>query len=205
MRPRRPGRRPPPPDPYGAARASRTRVWRTPGGARLVVWLLVFALGLAAAAFLAALLVTRDGDEPEVERTQTTATLPNVLGTQHVQAGARLERLGVVVDSFPIPGSARAGTVVAQSPGPGSEVGPGSLVRLDVSLGPGERAQVAVPDVTGRPARAARSRVREAALTVQTIVRDAPSREEVGEVLAQQPAAGTLAPALSQVHLYVGR
>lgn len=205
MRPRRFRRIPPGPDPYAAAQVSRTRVWRRgESAAPLALWLLLFALGVAAAVFLAVLLLTRDGGEEASERARTT-TLPNLLNADHVEAATRLEELGLVVDTFPVPADLGAGTVVAQSPGPASEVGPGSFVRLDVSLGPAAQAEVAVPDVTGARGREARRRLREAGFTVQTLLRDARSPEEAGTVILQQPAAGTRAPALSQVHLYVAR
>jgi beta-lactam-binding protein with PASTA domain len=205
VRPRRFRRIPPGPDPYAAAHVSRTRVWsRGAGAAPLALWLLLFGLGVAAAVFLAVLLLTRDGGEEAPEGARTT-TLPNLLNADHVEAATRLEELGLVVDTFPVPGDLEAGTVVAQSPGPASEVGRGSFVRLDVSLGPAAQAEVAVPDVTGARGREARRRLREAGFTVQTLLRDARSPEEAGTVILQQPAAGTRAPALSQVHLYVAR
>ena len=40
---------------------------------------------------------------------------------------------------------------------------------------------------------------------MRTVLRDAPSDEEVGEVLTQSPAAGTTAPILTQITLFVGR
>jgi beta-lactam-binding protein with PASTA domain len=44
-----------------------------------------------------------------------------------------------------------------------------------------------------------------AGFTVRTVYRDTPSRQEKGEVLAQEPAAGTRVRGLSQIMLLVGR
>lgn len=149
---------------------------------------------------------------PEVVTTVTTVTepaetvtVPNVVGDDHVPAGATVDGRDLVADSYPVESEETRGTVIAQDPAGGTEVPVGTHVRLDVAIGPGERPSAIVPDVTGPNEVEARATVREAGFTVLTVDRPAPSREERGEVILQRPAAGTRAPVLTQITLYVGR
>ncbi|MBD0329065.1 MAG: PASTA domain-containing protein [Thermoleophilia bacterium] len=160
------------------------------------------------------LLIVAEEEETETEtetqtQTETVAPeaveVPDVVGLDHVEAGAQVDDAGLVANTFPVPSEEDRGTVVAQNPDPGTELNEGSAVRLNVSLGPGERGSFEVPDVTGLEEAEARDRCRRARFTCLTVDRDAPSEEEVGEVLDQQPAAGTMADQLSQVRLFVGR
>ena len=142
-----------------------------------------------------------------VTETETIATItvPDVVGDDHVSAGARVDGLNLIADSFPVESDQPRGTVVAQDPEAGTPVPPRTHVRLDIAIGPGERPSAVVPDVTGPNEIEARATVREAGFTVRTIDRTAPTPEERGEVILQRPAAGTEAPVLTQIRLYVGR
>jgi serine/threonine-protein kinase len=131
--------------------------------------------------------------------------VPDVVGQDQVAAGETLESEGLVADSYPVPSEEPAGTVVSQRPAPGTELKEADTVRLNVSLGPDERETSEIPDVTGLEASEARNRARIEGFTVRTVYRDAPSEEEVGEVLTQSPAAGATAPILTQLTLFVGR
>jgi eukaryotic-like serine/threonine-protein kinase len=134
-----------------------------------------------------------------------TVTVPDVVGEDHVEAGATVDGRDLIADSFPVESDETRGTVISQSPAPGTEVAPGTHVRLDVAIGPGERPTAIVPDVTGPNEVEARATVREAGFTVRTIDRTAPTPEERGEVILQRPAPGTEAPVLTQIRIYVGR
>jgi serine/threonine-protein kinase len=142
---------------------------------------------------------TVTAEEPE------TAVVPDVVGRDHVEAGEDIEARGLVADSYPVPSDTERGTVVAQSPEPGTELPEGETVRLNVALGTDEREPLTVPDVTGALAPDARAIARREGFTVRTLYRDASSPEEVGEVILQEPDAGTTAPVLSQITIYVGR
>jgi eukaryotic-like serine/threonine-protein kinase len=132
-------------------------------------------------------------------------TVPDVVGQSQVDAGELLEDDGLVADSYPVPSDEPAGTVISQRPASGTELKEGETVRLNVSLGPDEREVSEIPDVTGLEASEARRRARTEGFTVRTVPREAPSDEEVGEVLTQTPAAGTTRPILTQITLFVGR
>jgi eukaryotic-like serine/threonine-protein kinase len=134
-----------------------------------------------------------------------TVTVPDVVGEDHVEAGATVDGSDLIADSYPVESDEARGTVLSQSPAAGSEVAPGTHVRLDVAIGPGERPSAIVPDVTGPNEVEARATARESGFTVRTIDRPAPTPEERGEVILQRPAAGTEAPVLTQILIYVGR
>jgi beta-lactam-binding protein with PASTA domain len=141
-----------------------------------------------------------------VTETIATITVPSVVGDDHVAAGARVDGLNLIADSYPVESEYPIrGTVVAQDPEGGTPVPPRTHIRLDVAIGSGERPTAIVPDVTGPNEVEARATVREAGFTVLTIDRTAPSPEERGEVILQRPAAGTRVPVLTQIRLFVGR
>ena len=208
MRPRRFGarRRPPPPDPYIEERIVEEgplpprRLPENPW-----IWIALLAVGVVAAVLLVIAVATGE-DEPE-RRVDPPAVvaMPLAVGADHARAAATIEALGLVADTFPVESDEPAGRVTAQFPAAGTELRRGEIVRLEVSLGPDELADLAVPDVTGPPGPVARARAREAGFTVRTLYREAPTREEVGEVLLQRPAAGARALALSQITVFVGR
>ena len=146
--------------------------------------------------------------ETVTEPTETIATItvPSVVGDDHVAAGARVDGLNLIADSYPVESEYPIrGTVVAQDPEGGTPVPPRTHIRLDVAIAPGERPTAIVPDVTGLNEIEARATAREAGFTVFTIDRTAPTPEERGEVILQRPAAGTEAPVLTQIRLFVGR
>jgi serine/threonine-protein kinase len=149
---------------------------------------------------------------PEVVTTVETVTeeveviaVPDVIGEDHVAAGAEIDGIELIADSSPVESGEPRGTVIGQDPGAGSEVPPGTHVELAVSLEPGERPSGTVPDVTGPNEVEARATLRESGLTVLTIDRPAPTSEERGEVILQRPAAGTTVPILTQIRIFVGR
>jgi beta-lactam-binding protein with PASTA domain len=131
--------------------------------------------------------------------------VPKVAGLSQRNALARLERLLLKVDSFPVASSRPRGTVVLQQPLGGTRAAPGSGVRLEVSLGPGQRPQRAVPDTVDQDERAARRALVNAGFTVQTVDQPATDQSHEGVVQQQNPAGGDRALAGSQVVIYLGR
>lgn len=146
-----------------------------------------------------------DGGAGETTEAPTSAVVPDVRRMMLPAAGERAADAGLIADSYPVEDAAAAGTVVAQNPAPGTDVAPTRRLRLDVSVGPEPRETVRVPDVTGPKAPRARQIAWERGFTTLTADRDAPTAEEVDEVILQEPAAGTQAPAFTQITLYVGR
>jgi eukaryotic-like serine/threonine-protein kinase len=137
-------------------------------------------------------------EEPEL------AEVPDVVGTDHAEAGAAVEERGLIADSYPVESAEPSGTVVAQNPAAGTQLAEGEHVRLNVALGAGTPGTGRIPDVTGADEQDARETLRDAGFTVRTIDREAPEEENVGEVILQRPEPRT-APGLTQVTIYVGR
>lgn len=163
----------------------------------------------------ATVVVTEDENDGDVangeedtgatDEEPASVVVPEVAGLDFVAAGERAEAVGLIADSYPVEADAARGRVVSQEPASGTEVAPTRRLRLNVSLGTGEQEELRVPDVTGPKAPQARRIAWERGFTTITADRDAPSAEEVDEVILQEPAAGTRAPALTQITLYVGR
>jgi beta-lactam-binding protein with PASTA domain len=207
--------------------------WRDPGP-----WLVALGVLVLAGIGLIVLLQAMDDDDGEADQggpatvttvatsqTETVITtteaepeqvsVPDAIGTDHVEAGAEIDAAGLVADTYPVstirvapgqdPGGDPRGTVVAQNPDPNTRLTEGDHVRLNVSTGPATRPTGEIPDVTGPAGDEARARCREANFTCRTVERSAPSPEEVGEAIDQAPAAGTSAEVLTQITLFVGR
>ena len=63
--------------------------------------------------------------------------VPKVVGLSQADAVDRIEQAGLEVNSFPVRSQQPQGTVVSELPAGGTQVPPGSDVRINVSLGPG--------------------------------------------------------------------
>lgn len=180
------------------------------------LWLALLAVAVVAAAIIfIAVLADRSSDDDDVAGPATTETVvvapatavvvPELVGFDHADAGRAAEDLGLVANTYPVESDAPAGQVVAQEPEAGVELDTDERLRLDVSLGPDPLVAIMVPDVTGAEGAQAREILRRAGFTVLTVDEDAPTPDEVGQVLRQDPAAGTEAPALTQVTVYTAR
>jgi beta-lactam-binding protein with PASTA domain len=150
---------------------------------------------------------------PATTTTTTTTTtqpltgrpIPNVVGLAQRDAVARLQGAGFRVDSYPAASSRPRGTVLSQKPAGGTRAAPSSRVRIDVSLGSGERPLRTIPDVTGMPENEAKQALVELGFTVRSADQPASDSSERGVVLTQTPAPGGQASAGSQIVLSVGR
>jgi serine/threonine-protein kinase len=142
--------------------------------------------------------------ETETVTTQTTppetVTMPDVRGEEHDDAAEDLVDLDLLPETYPIESQEERGNVVEQEPGPGTEVQRGSVVRLDVSLGSGEREELEVLDLVGLGPAQALEECARAGFTCRLVAGGEPERP----VTSQRPAAGTAAPELSQIRLSQG-
>jgi serine/threonine-protein kinase len=129
-----------------------------------------------------------------------TASVPAVVGLPLDTAVTRLEDDGFKADIVSQPNEAAQGTVFQQSPGAGSEEDKGSDVQLLVSKGP---AEVTVPNTVGVPETEARDRLAAAGLKANVV--QVFSSSEIGNVVAQDPAAGGKAANGSEVRLNVSK
>jgi serine/threonine-protein kinase len=143
---------------------------------------------------------------PTVTTAPKTASMPDVVGqTDYVQAVQQVANAGLLPQTYPVASNEPQGSVVGQNPAAGTQQPADQPVRLNVSLGPGTRSSGALPDLTGLKTMDALVKCAQTRYTCRVVFRTAPSSGSVGKVLAQQPAAGTNAPGLTQITLYVGR
>ncbi len=128
--------------------------------------------------------------------------VPDVVGQAQTDAEAAIAAAGLSVGTLALNNSdtVPAGNVISQDPPAGTSVAPGRAVNLVVSLGP---AQVIVPDVTGSAQAAAESTITAAGLVLGTVSEASSDTVEAGEVIAQDPPAGTLVAPGSSVDLVV--
>jgi serine/threonine-protein kinase len=134
-----------------------------------------------------------------------TVGVPSVVGLQQTAAQRKLQRAGLRATIAYVASSRPAGTVVRQTPAPGTSVRRGSRVRLSVSVGSAPKPQTTVPDVTGEDESSATTRLQQAGFTVVTIDEPTSDPSQDGIVLDEEPAPGSQAPQGSQVTIYVGR
>jgi serine/threonine-protein kinase len=132
-------------------------------------------------------------------------TVPDVVGLGQASAIDKIEQAGLKADSFPVASSKPRGSVVSQLPAADTQVPPRSLVRINVSLGPGTRPMRTVPDVLGEAEADAKRTLARAGFTVRTAEQPTSDPAENGIVVKQKPSGGEKAAAGSQIVIYVGR
>ena len=126
--------------------------------------------------------------------------MPNVLGMTRAEAELAIEEaylvVGQVVNDFS--DTVPAGRVLSQSPPGGDEIARGVTVSFVVSLGP----KVIVPDVMGMTVAEAQAALSAAGLLSQ-IVEETDDTVTAGQLMRQEPAAGTAVALGSTVTLVV--
>ncbi|MBN2128922.1 MAG: PASTA domain-containing protein [Sedimentisphaerales bacterium] len=115
------------------------------------------------------------------------ATVPNVVGMTKSEATSAITAAGLVVGTttYTYSNTAPFGQVFAQSPVAGTSVALGSVVNLTVSTA------VTVPNVVGMTKSEATSAITAAGLVVGTTSYEYSDAEPPGQVIAQNPVAGT--------------
>jgi len=139
------------------------------------------------------------------ETQPTQAAVPDVTTSTYPAAVEAIVGAGLLVNSVAVPSQEVQGTVVSQTPAAGTTSSSDDPVRINVALGPDPVGTTPVPDVTGPEVRDALQQCADANVTCQIRYATAPEPDNVGEVVDQQPAAGTSVDVLSQVTLFVGR
>jgi serine/threonine-protein kinase len=153
-------------------------------------WLVVALVALAIIAGLAAYFATRGNDKK--------VKVPAVVGLPEAQAKAKLNDVGLGNKTTRQFNSKRAGIVVAQKPGGGTQVGTKDVVTLTVSKGPNA---VQVPNTVSLNEADAVSQLTSAGLKADVV--QVPSNQPVGTVVAQSPTASTSVDPGSTVRLNV--
>ena len=130
----------------------------------------------------------------------TRLLTPDVTGLTRVEASAKLKDKGLSMVVFKTPSTEPLDTVIAQNPLKNEPCVQGQEIEVTVSGG-----STLVPDLTGQLYDAALQLLKENNLTSGKVeYGDAPSDDKIGTVLAQSPAAGTMAVLDTQVTLTVG-
>ncbi|WP_134765789.1 Stk1 family PASTA domain-containing Ser/Thr kinase [Nocardioides sp. 1609] len=189
-----PAPEPPPPAPVAAPVATPPRrpeptplpLSHEPGPPRTGLWVL---LGLLVVALLVAgWFLVKDELFPEPpERTP----VPGVIGMTEDQARQTIGNAGLTVDPqvvYENSDTVPAEEVIEQSPSKDDYVAPGSPITLTVSIG---KEEVAVPSVVTLSLKDAKAELREQGFT-KVRQEEVESDRPQGEVLTQNPAAGTM-------------
>ena len=125
-----------------------------------------------------------------------TAAVPGVVGQREAAAVSALRAKGFQVETATVVSNKPSGTVIAQSPQPGSQLAQGSTVTIRVS-----RGLVTVPDTVGQSRNDALAAVRGAGLKPKAFL--VPSSQPKSQVVAQKPQGGKRVPGGSTVRLNI--
>lgn len=132
---------------------------------------------------------------------QALTTVPDVRGDTQATATNRLSGLGFKVDVGQAFASQSAGTVVSQSPAPGTSAPSGSTVSISVSQGP---APIKVPNVVNATTADAVTALQNLGLVPVSQTTSGTAAQK-GFVISQEPDAGTKVSKGSQVVIVSGR
>jgi eukaryotic-like serine/threonine-protein kinase len=144
------------------------------------------------------------------------STVPNVVGLTAGEATSRLTEAGLRTRVDRVPSTQPEGTVVTQNPRARARALRGSVVRINVSIGPAggtttvvttatTEAQAAVPDTVGEDDVTARATLEGAGFSVRVVERPTTDPAQDGIVIRQTPAGGSTARSGSTVTIFVGR
>jgi beta-lactam-binding protein with PASTA domain len=155
------------------------------------------------------------GTGPSTTTVATTATTttttpaavraPRLTGLAEAPALRRLNTLGLFSTVVFQRSNQPTGRVLSQSPAPGSSLRRGSRVRIAVSTGPNPQPAASVPSVDGNDQATAADTLRNAGFRVLVLNRPTTNESQDGNVVEQQPRAGSSIPGGSLVAIYVGR
>jgi beta-lactam-binding protein with PASTA domain len=166
-----------------------------------LVWVLVLALLAGIAALVLWLAVYRnDNGKPGTLVVTAKATVPKVVGIKEQAAQFQVQQEKLAATIVKRPASKPKGIVVAQKPKAGAVVPQGTTVTIVVSTGP---PGAKLPDLTGLAAADAVKRLQ--ALKLVPELKQIPSKEAPGTVVAQRPTAGKIGKAGSTVVLEVAK
>jgi serine/threonine-protein kinase len=157
-------------------------------------WIWVAAVVAVLAVVAAAFFFLRGGEK---------VTVPDVIGETQEEAVAELEDAGleVEVEDAAEDAEGEEGTVVAEDPGPGTEVDRGSTIRIEVIR---PQQPVAVPDVIGLSQAEATAEIEALGLRAATRT-ETDDSVEPGSVIAQSPRPGAEVSPGSRVSLTIAK
>ena len=132
-------------------------------------------------------------------------TVPDVNGQSSSAAEAAVVGAGLAFGAVTqeCSNTVPSGNVIRQNPAAGAQVEPGSEVSVVLSSGPCLPALVKVPNVIGKSQSAANTSIKNVGLAVGTVTQECSDTVSKGNVIRQNPAAGTDVPRDSKVALVV--
>lgn len=117
--------------------------------------------------------------------------VPGVVGLTQAAAEAAISNAGLVSSvTTAFSDTVAVGNVISQSPAAGAEAAENSTVSIVVSAGPAP-VVISVPDVVGLNQAAAEAAISGAALVVGNVTTASSATVPAGDVISQNPAAGT--------------
>ncbi|CDM69074.1 Protein kinase [Clostridium bornimense] len=147
---------------------------------------MIFAIALAAVLLLVVGFVVMPALSSD--SSSEKVSVPSILNLDKAEAKKKVEKVGL---TFKIvekkKSSQEEGKVINVSPKVGTEVKKGSVVKVTISLGPGD---VEVPDVTGKSQKDAEAELEEAGFKIGDITTEYSDDVTYGLVMSQDPAGG---------------
>jgi hypothetical protein len=130
----------------------------------------------------------------------TRLLTPDVMGLSRTEAAAKLKEKGLSMVVLKSPSAEPVDTVIGQNPTRDEPCAQGQEIEVTISGG-----STLVPDLSGQVYEDALQLIKENNLTAGKVeYGDTASEDQIGKVLAQSPAAGTMAVLDAQVSLTVG-
>jgi eukaryotic-like serine/threonine-protein kinase len=161
--------------PIAATPPKRKRRWSSAVAILVALGLLVAATGLA--------LILKD-------RGPTMVTVPRLQDMNVGQALTTASRLGLQLDLQQANSSAPDGTVLRQSPAPGTQLAQGQTVSIVVSKGPPGTPCCTVPDLSGLTEEEAAALLSSKGLQLGDVTSQTRSDVRAGTVIGQDPPPG---------------
>ena len=130
--------------------------------------------------------------------------MPDVSGQTEQAAANELSKAGILPSLFFVPAQDPLGTVEQQAKPANTTLPYHTHVQINLSRGPGNKPDVAVPNVVGRTLTDAVSALNAAQLRLIYVNYPVTTRTQAGKVVQQSPLSGNNAPTNSQVLVFLG-
>lgn len=142
-----------------------------------------------------------------ISKGSNKVAVPDILGQSSNYAESKLKEAGLNGDRQPDEYSASVaeGNIVRQDPAPGSQVQKGSSVKYVASKGPEPPKDVTVPDVTTMTTSQATNSLSAAGLKLGNVTEEYHGAMPAGQIISQNPAAGSKAKEGSSVSVVVSK
>jgi beta-lactam-binding protein with PASTA domain len=135
----------------------------------------------------------------------TTVSVPGVTGLAQTPALRQLNSRGLHPQVVYRKSSEPANRVLQQSPAAGASLRRNSKVSVVVSAGPNPQPTTPVPNVVGQDQATAADNLKSAGFKVVVLNRPVTKSSQDGNVVDEQPRAGSGIPDGSQVTIFIGR